>query len=54
MLIVALEEPAPRLPEPGRARQILGVDIPLLALDGHEPSAPIKVELVLSHLGDAA
>jgi serine kinase of HPr protein (carbohydrate metabolism regulator) len=53
-LIVALGAPAARLPEPGRARQILGVDIPLLALDGHEASAPIKVELFLSQIGAPA
>ena len=53
-LIVALGELAARLPEPGRARQILGVDIPLLALDGYEASAPIKVELVLSRIGAPA
>lgn len=53
MLVVALGEPAARLPEPGRARQILGIDIPLLAIDGHEPSAPIKVELALSRMSDA-
>ena len=50
-LIVTLGEPATRLPEPGLARQILGIEIPLLALDGHEASAPIKVELALSRMG---
>jgi serine kinase of HPr protein (carbohydrate metabolism regulator) len=50
-LIVALGEPAARLPEPGEARSLLGVDIPLLALDGREASAPIKVELALVHMG---
>jgi serine kinase of HPr protein (carbohydrate metabolism regulator) len=49
-LIVTLGEPASRLPEPGLARQILGIEIPLLALDGHEASAPIKVELALSRM----
>ena len=49
-LIVTLGEPASRLPEPGVARQLLGVEIPLLMLDGREPSAPIKVELVLSRI----
>lgn len=50
-LVVALGEPPSRLPEPGQARNLLGVDVPLLALDGREASAAIKVELALTHLG---
>jgi serine kinase of HPr protein (carbohydrate metabolism regulator) len=50
-LIVALGEPAARLPEPGSARRLLGVDIPLLALEGREASAAIKVEIALAHMG---
>jgi serine kinase of HPr protein (carbohydrate metabolism regulator) len=50
-LIVILGEPAARLPEPGEARSLLGLDIPLLALDGREASAPIKVEMALVHVG---
>jgi serine kinase of HPr protein (carbohydrate metabolism regulator) len=46
-LVVALGEPAARLPEPGEARTLLGVAVPLLALDGREASAAIKVELAL-------
>ncbi len=53
-LIVALGEPAARLPEPGHARTVLGIDIPLLALDGREASAAIKVELALARLGTSA
>jgi serine kinase of HPr protein (carbohydrate metabolism regulator) len=53
-LVIALGEPAARLPEPGRARNLLGVDLPLLALDGREASAVIKVELALARLGIAA
>ena len=52
-LIVALGEPAARLPEPGYARTLLGVDIPLLALDGREASAAIKVELALARIARA-
>ncbi len=51
-LIVTLGEPT-RLPERGRTRQILGIDIPLLTLEGREASAPIKVEMALSHIGTA-
>lgn len=53
-LVVALDEPPVRWPEPGLARTILGVDIPLLALDAHGASAPIKVELALSRIGTPA
>lgn len=54
VLIVALGEPAARLPEPGHARNMLGVDVSLIALDGREASAAIKVELALARLGTAA
>ena len=47
-LVVALGEPSARLPVPGRRRSLLGIDIQLLALDGREASAAIKVELALS------
>lgn len=49
-LLVSLGEPAARLPEPDTARLILGIDTPLLALGGRDPSAPIKVELALARL----
>lgn len=52
-LIVALGEPAARLPEQGQMRSVLGVDIPWLALNGHEASAPIKVEMALARIGSA-
>ncbi|UVO55825.1 HPr kinase/phosphorylase [Sphingomonas sp. SUN039] len=53
-LVVTLGEPAARLPEPGQARSLLGVDIPLLSLDGREASAPFKAELALQRLGTPA
>ena len=49
-LLVSLGEPAARLPEPDAARLILGVEMPLLAFGGRDPSAPIKVELALARL----
>lgn len=52
-LLVALGEPPTRLPEPGNARHLLGVDVPFLALDGREASAAIKVELALTRLANA-
>lgn len=48
-LIVALGEPAARLPEPGDGRTVLGVELPFIALDGREASAAIKVEMALTH-----
>lgn len=52
-LVVALGEPAARLPESDAARMVLGIPVPLLALGGRDASAPIKVELALSHRGPA-
>lgn len=50
-LIVALGEPPTRLPEPGVARNMLGVEVPLLALEGREASTPIKIEFWLRRAG---
>ncbi len=50
LLIVILDAP-PRFPEDARVRRIAGVDVPVLALAALEPSAPIKVELALSRMG---
>ena len=47
-LVVSLGEPVERLPEAGARRKVLGVDIPNIALNGFEASAPIKVELALA------
>lgn len=45
-LLVGLGTVVERLPEPA-PRRIAGIDIPFVALDAHESSAPIKVELAL-------
>lgn len=51
-LVIALDEPVPRMPEDEPPVQwIAGVAIPVVALPGLEPSAPIKVELALRNLG---
>jgi serine kinase of HPr protein (carbohydrate metabolism regulator) len=50
-LIVTILETPPRFPDGPRVRQIAGIDIPQVALAGLEPSAPMKVELALKHLG---
>lgn len=49
-LIVILDEPPTRLPE-SQIRQIASVDIPVVALEPFEASAPIKVEMALRELG---
>jgi serine kinase of HPr protein (carbohydrate metabolism regulator) len=50
-LVVSLNAPPARMPEAGRTRAILGVDVPCVVLAGLEPSAPIKVELALRGAG---
>jgi len=47
-LIVSLDSPVDRLPEPDRSRHIAGVAIPLMSVSPHEASAPLKVELALN------
>jgi serine kinase of HPr protein (carbohydrate metabolism regulator) len=46
-LVVDLDSAPERLPET-RVKTLLGLDIPLIALDARENSAAIKVELALS------
>lgn len=54
-LIVALDEPVARMPdEPLPTRLVAGVALPVLALAGLEPSAPIKVEMALARFGAGA
>jgi serine kinase of HPr protein (carbohydrate metabolism regulator) len=48
-LLVRLGAEVDRLPEPV-TRSIAGVPIPEVAIDPHQHSAPIKVELALRHL----
>lgn len=49
-LYVDLDQSPERLPEPGERRTLAGVTIPVVALAGHENSAPIKVELALKQV----
>ncbi len=51
-LVVRLTSEVGRLPEPA-TRLVAGVPIPEIAIDPHQNSAPIKVELALRHLLDA-
>ena len=49
-LLVDLEAPVERMPQPS-LRRLAGVDVPATALAALEPSAAIKVELLLKVLG---
>jgi serine kinase of HPr protein (carbohydrate metabolism regulator) len=49
-LFVDLDAEPQRLPEPGETRMLAGVAVPVVALNGHENSAPIKVELSLKRV----
>jgi serine kinase of HPr protein (carbohydrate metabolism regulator) len=49
-LIVDLDEPPTRMPSWTDARNLAGVDIPVVAIAGHEPSAPIKIEHALARV----
>ncbi|MGF1550045.1 MAG: HPr kinase/phosphorylase [Sphingomonadaceae bacterium] len=50
-LHVDLESPVERLPPEAVRVSIAGVEIPAIALDAREASAPIKVELALERYG---
>lgn len=50
-LLVTILEAPPRMPEGPKKRRIAGIDIPEVALAALEPSAPVKVELALRHIG---
>lgn len=51
-LIVALEEPVPRMPEEALpTRRIAGIDVPVIVLPAFDASAPIKIELALRRFG---
>ncbi|MGN6122271.1 MAG: aldolase, partial [Sphingomonas oligoaromativorans] len=49
-LIITLDEPVDRMPE-FATRDLAGVDVPAATLAALEPSAPIKVELMLREIG---
>ena len=50
-LFVDLDVEPERLPEPGEARLLAGIAVPVVGLSALEPSAPIKVEIALRMLG---
>lgn len=49
-LLVDLAANVDRMPPEDSRRRIAGVDVPVVALAGHEASAPIKLELALKNL----
>jgi serine kinase of HPr protein (carbohydrate metabolism regulator) len=51
-LVVRLENAVDRMPEQGLTRRIAEIEVPEVAIDPREPSAPIKVELALRRLLD--
>ena len=53
-LLVTVGAIPERLPMPAAARNLLGVDLPVLMMDGREASAPIKVEFALARTGTSA
>lgn len=50
-LCVELTREIERLPDAGRTRRVLDVDIPLVSIDAMTASAPAKVTLALDRLG---
>jgi hypothetical protein len=56
VLLIRLEEQPERMPDPFPSILLAGITLPLIALAGREPSAPLKVEWALRDLsksGDA-
>lgn len=52
-LVIDIDEPVPRMPEPDRTRLIADIAVPLFALAAYEASAPIKVEQIVKGLTTA-
>ena len=50
-LLVELTSDIQRLPDDSRERPLLGVQVPLVAIDAMAASAPSKVALALDRLG---
>ena len=49
-LLIELSRTIERMPEPG-SRTLCGIEVPVVALDPFEASAPVKAELALRLLG---
>lgn len=49
-LLVELSEDVARMPPLTATRRLCGIDVPVIAVEGHYASAPIKVELARARL----
>lgn len=52
-VMINVDDPVPRMPEPGQTRLLAEIAVPLFTLAAHEASAPIKVEQILKTLANA-
>lgn len=52
-LVIDIDQPVPRMPEPDQSRLLADIAVPMFALAAYEASAPIKVEQILKTLTDA-
>ena len=53
-LLIELVDEVERMPPEPQTRRIAGVDVPVVAMNGHDASVPIKVELALKRLASPA
>lgn len=49
-LLIELVDEVERMPPEPQTRRIAGIDVPVVAMNGHDASGPIKVELALKRL----
>lgn len=52
-LLVELVDEVERMPPEPQTRRIAGIDVPVVAMNGHDASGPIKVELALKRLASS-
>ncbi|OYW21967.1 MULTISPECIES: HPr kinase/phosphorylase [unclassified Sphingomonas] len=52
-LLVELEDAIERMPAELQTRRIAGIEVPVVILNGHDASGPIKVELALKRIAEA-
>lgn len=53
-LLIELVDEVERMPPEPQTRRIAGIDVPVVAMNGHDASGPIKVELALKCLASPA
>ena len=53
-LLIELVDEVERMPPEPQTRRIAGIDVPVVAMNGHDASGPIKVELALKRLASPA